>query len=132
MSLIINQFGDRTICIGGVGKLFFQDGFPISMSVQQLKSRNIDVSILHVVDECLKNGWPPKTVLQKVREDFEDVKQENFDLSQIEKFCNSSYEEQREMIFNYLFVSSSKDVIDGKNVSAIKIADQILIGALLK
>jgi hypothetical protein len=29
----IEVFGDRWICLKGVGKLFYQEGFPISMAV---------------------------------------------------------------------------------------------------
>lgn len=102
--LIDETFGDRQICISGIGRMFYQDGFPISMSVSILKSKNIECSMLHVADECLKNGWSAKTVINKLVTDFQDdIDHNDFDLNQLTTFCNASYEDQREMIFNYLF-----------------------------
>lgn len=104
--IVVEQFGDRLICIKGVGKLFYQDGFPISMAVSILKEKGVEVSIFHVADECMKNGWSAKTTINKLKADFDDdIDKNNFDLDELIKFCNSEYEEQREMIFNYLFKS---------------------------
>ena len=99
------MFGDRVICIKGIGKMFYQEGFPISLSISELKKKGIEVSIFHVADECLKNGWSPKTTINKLKADFdEDIDKENIiDFNQLEKFCNASYEDQREMIFDYFF-----------------------------
>lgn len=101
----------RQIIIRGVGKLFYQDGFPISMSISVLKKKGWEVSLFHVADECMKNGWSPKTTFNKLVADFEDDIDGNvWDKEQVRKFCYASYEEQREMIFNYLF----KDVEEAK------------------
>ncbi len=100
----IESFGNRNIAIKGVGKLFYESGFPISLTIQYLKERDIEVSILHVADECLKNNWSPKTVITKLVDDFSDGN-EKLDKEQLRIFCNSSYEEQREMLFVYLFVT---------------------------
>lgn len=40
----IEKFGDRMICIGGVGKLYYQDGMPIEISVMQLRDQGIEAS----------------------------------------------------------------------------------------
>lgn len=104
---LIEQIGDRKICLQGIGKLFYQDGFPISMSVEKLKDRGIEVSILHVADECLKNGWTAKTTFNKISADFEDdINKSTNDKGLLQKFCFASYEDQREMIFQYLFNDS--------------------------
>lgn len=96
----------RAICIKGIGELFYQDGFPISMSVFLLKQEGIEVSILHVADECLKNGWSLKTTLNKITADFEEgIHGDKIDEGLLRQFCYSSYEEQRSLIFNYLFKS---------------------------
>jgi hypothetical protein len=114
---LIEEFDGKKICLKGVGKLFYQEGFPISMAISELKKENIHVSILHVADECLKNGWSPKTTFNKIKSDFEeDIDKSNkFDMKVLEEFCYSSYEDQREMIFKYLFDSSSKEAIEQKN-----------------
>lgn len=108
---LIDKFGDRVIYIRGIGKMFYQDGFPISLSVSTLKEKGIEVSILHVADECMKNGWSSKTTINKLKADFEDdIDKNNFDLESLEKFCNSCYEDQREMLFDYLFQISINNV----------------------
>ena len=94
----------RKIIIRGIGRLFYESGFPISMSLQEAKSRGMEISILHAADECLNNGWSPKTVVNKFKADFEDdMNSGAINLEHLEKFCNSSYDEQRGMIFEYLF-----------------------------
>lgn len=109
---VVESINNNLICIKGIGKMFYQDGFPISMAVDYLKSKCIKVSILHVADECLKNGWPPETVIKKFKEDFNDSGNDNtLDIDLLRRFCNSSYEDQREMIFNYLF-NSKEDAIN--------------------
>lgn len=113
---LIEKIGDRTICLKGIGKMFFQEGFPISMAVSVLKKKGIEVSIIHVADECLKNGWSPKTTFNKLKVDFEDDTENNtYDLKLLKTFCNSSYDEQRELIFQYLFNTSTDDVRNNKN-----------------
>lgn len=100
----IEEIEGRKICIGGIGKLFYQDGFPISLSVSKFKSKGIEVSILHVADECLKNGWSAKTTLNKLKADLsDDIDGNIYDIPLLEKFIYSTYEEQREVIFQYLF-----------------------------
>lgn len=102
--LKVEQFGDRWICIGGVGKMFYQDGFPISMSISELKKKGIEVSIYHVADECLKHGWSAKTTISKIKADLvDDIDKNSVSVEDLELFCNSDYETQREMIFQYLF-----------------------------
>jgi hypothetical protein len=101
------EIGDRKIVIDGIGKRFYQDGFPISMAVDICRNQGLKVSILHAADECLKNGWSAKTVLTRFRNDFADVG-EKLDMGTLVAFCNASYEDQREMIFQYLFNDSEQ------------------------
>lgn len=110
--ITIELFGDRMIAIKGIGKMFFQDGFPISMSISELKKQNVEVSIFHVADECLKNGWSANTTYNKLKADFEDdIDGNEYDLELLKQFCNSDYDSQREMIFQYLF-NNEKQVYD--------------------
>jgi alanyl-tRNA synthetase len=101
--VVIEEIAGKKICVKGIGKLFYEQGLPISMVTEVLKSKGIEVSVLHVADECLKNGWSAKTTNSKLVEDFQDSLDGNLNKSQLEKFCYAAYEEQREMIFNYLF-----------------------------
>lgn len=110
---LIETFGDRKILLKGLGKLFFQEGFPISVAITELKKMDIEVSILHVADECLKHGWSPKTTISKIAEDF-TYGTEPVNIEQLKSFCNAKYEDQREMIFQDLFKAPSSDMRDGK------------------
>ena len=112
MDLLIQKFGDRLICLKGVGKLFYQDGFPISISISELKKKGIEVSILHVADECLKNGWSAKTTFNNLKTDMEeDIDRNAYDISLLKSFCYADYERQREMIFEYLFNNSKEEAM---------------------
>lgn len=100
--------GDRNVCLKGIGKMFFQDGFPISMAITELKKKGIEVSIFHVADECIKNGWSAKTTFNKLAADFEDdIDNNKIDMVSLKTFCYADYETQREMIFQYLWGSPS-------------------------
>lgn len=93
--------GDRSICISGIGKMFYQDGFPIEISVAHLKDKGIEVSLFHVADELLKNGWNAKSVISRFSEEFGEHKKD------IEAFCLATYEEQRKIIYEYLYPSDT-------------------------
>lgn len=113
---IIN-INNKDICIRGVGRLFYQEGFPVSMSIIEFKKKNVEVSMLHVASECMNNGWSGKTTYNKLLADFEeDISDNKFDLESLYKFCFSEYEDQREMLFQYLFNSSSNEIINTKPV----------------
>lgn len=108
---IVDYINGRYICIKGIGKLFYQDGLPISISIAELKEKNIEVSLLHVADECLKVGWSAKTTFNKLKTDvLEDIESNNINLDLLEQFCYAEYEAQREMIFQYLFGCESKNI----------------------
>lgn len=116
MDFLIEKFGDRYICIKGVGKMFYENGLPISISISELKKKNIEVSIFHIADECLKNGWSAKTTYNKIKSDLEDdIENNTYDYDILKKFCFSEYEDQREIIFKYLFGIPTDDV--RKNIS---------------
>lgn len=115
------MIGDRKIIIKGVGKLFYQMGFPISMSILKAKEMGSEVSILHVAKECLKHGWSESTVLRKLKEEFaDDPNKTKYNAEELEKFLYSSYDEQREMIFQYLFECSTDDVRSGINTKPLE------------
>ena len=126
--LITTIINNKEICIKGVGKLFYESGFPISITVSELKKKNIEVSILHVADECLKNGWSAKTTFNKLKTDFEeDIEKNEYDLQLLEKFCNSTYEEQRELIFQSLFETTTNNVRNKINIEPLKWLKENLI-----
>lgn len=123
---LIVTFGKEKICLKGVGKSFYQDGFPISMSVSELKKLGIKVSLLHIIEEFWDNGWSWKTIENKLRAEIEEDidKILDIDFEYLHSFYNcleqpyrstGGYEKSREMIFQYLFKTSSDSVRFGKN-----------------
>lgn len=104
-NLKIITIDNRVIVIGGIGRMFYENGFPISIAVSELAKHGYEVSLLHAADECIKNGWSPETTARKLKDDFADFldKKESIDISLLETFCYSSYDVQRKMIFKYLF-----------------------------
>ena len=107
MKLEIQKIGERKIIISGIGKLFYQKGLPISISIKKCMSNGYEVSLLHVADELLKHGWSSKTVFSKIREDLGDSG-DSFDIESIRLFCFASYEDQREIIFKSLFKTKTE------------------------
>lgn len=100
---------NRIICVAGIGKLFYEQGFPISLAVAELKKQDIEVSMLHVADELLKNEWKPQTVLIRIETDFQDsiLGEDKIDISVLKEFVYAIYERQRELIFDYLWGTHS-------------------------
>lgn len=123
MSLKITQIDKRKIVIGGIGKMLYQDGFPLSMAVSELKGKGLEISCLHMVEEFWDNGWSWQTIERKLRGEIEDCiagEKIDIDFVQLELFyrcldqprrSNGGYEESREIIFQYLFCEKSSDVI---------------------
>jgi hypothetical protein len=120
----IIDIGNRRIAVKGIGKLFYQEGFPISMAISELSKDGVEVSLLHVADECMRNGWSAKTTINKLKGELDiDIEgsMKDVDWETVEKFCllgdqpalsNGGYEEQREMIYQFLFGSPSSKVTD--------------------
>ena len=106
--------------------MFYQEGFPISIAVSEFKKKGIEVSLLHIIEEFWNNGWSWKTVEMKLRGELEEDIDKSLviDFDYLQNFYNcleqprrknGGYEESREMIFQYLFGSSTDDVRSGKN-----------------
>ena len=105
-NLLIENINGVDIVLKGIGKFFFQDGFPISMSISIFREKNIKVSLYHIASECMQNGWSSKTTFNKLMDEIaDDIDGNTYDItiSELEKFCYASYEKQREIIFDYLF-----------------------------
>lgn len=50
------EIDGRKIVIRGIGKSFYQDGFPIAMAVSMFLAKGFSVSLFHLADELLKNA----------------------------------------------------------------------------
>lgn len=121
----IGYFGNRIICYGGVGRFFYQDGIPISLTVSEFEKLGIEVSFFHVIEEFWENGWSWKTIEMKLRgeidEDIDKILTLDFDELKIfydrleqPRRKNGGYEESREMIFKFLFGVSTDEVRKGR------------------
>lgn len=107
------EIGNRIIVIKGIGKMFYQEGFPLSLAITMFSEKGMEVSLFHVADELIKTGdfginkRGESTAFKRLSESLSetingDVKPKT-SIQELEKFCFSSYEDQREMIFKYLF-----------------------------
>lgn len=109
MKLETYKIGERNICLKGIGKMFYETGYPISMAIDEARKKGYEVSIMHIADECLKNGWSPKTTYNKLKSEFEDdTEKKSYDIEKLKDFCFADYEKQREMMFDYLFVNQGE------------------------
>lgn len=98
------EINGQRIVIKGIGQSFYENGYPVCAGVDDAVNNGCTkVSMMHVADELLKNGFSPKAVVNKLKEEKSLDIQNNMDISGVEKFCHSSYEDQREQIFKYLF-----------------------------
>lgn len=115
MELRVETIGDKTYVLEGIGRMFYQDGYPIPMAVNNCREKGWTVSYLHLAKELL-NEWTPKTVVAKLKGEFQDTIEgdEKPDFELIEKFCNSEWEDRCEMIFQYLFGYTTDDIRSGE------------------
>lgn len=116
------KFYDRIVAIRGIGQLFYQDGFPISMAIDELSHKGIEVSLYHVANECMDNGWSADTTIRKLKGETDiDINHSMAGVrwDSLVEFCqcleqplraNGGYERSREIIFEYLFMRTHNDM----------------------
>ena len=121
--IVAMNFGTRINAIRGIGQLFYQEGFPISMAIDELSRRGIEVSLYHVANECMDNGWSADTTIRKLKGETDiDINRSmdgiNWEL--LVEFCrcldqplrgSGGYERSREIIFEYLFQHPYADAL---------------------
>jgi hypothetical protein len=118
----IEKFGERLICIGGIGHMFHQHGFPLGMSAKELQKKGIELSWFHVIKELYFQYTENDRLYNKIKHEIEDSSVEGIsvDLKEIERFIYADTETQREMIFDFLFkgdVKLQKDFLIYKSLS---------------
>lgn len=118
------SIGNRTIVIKGVARSFYEGGFPISISIEEFSKVGMEVSLLHLAEQCWENGWSTETILKKFKGECDlDINGvlNGIDWNVLTEFCNcleqpnrseGGYEKSREMIFEYLFNQSSQSAKD--------------------
>lgn len=97
------EIGGTSIVIKGIGRAFYSGGFPIALGIDNAIKLGYEVSMFHLADELLKNGWSAKTVIRKLKEEKDLDINGNMNMEGVEEFCMKEYEEQRAMIFDYLW-----------------------------
>lgn len=123
--------GDRKVIVGGIGKLFYESGFPIHISVDIAKDKGYEVSLLHIADELYKNGWKKRAIINTLKQDFEWCEQSISDfidagmsgelregmplIGQEWIYSKNGYEAQREILFQSLFGYESKEAMVNKS-----------------
>lgn len=100
----IIEVGKRKIAVKGIGRFFYESGFPIGIAITELAKKDIEVSIFHVADECMRNGWSGESAYTRLKHELSDCLEiDKKKLRLLEDFCRSTYERQRQLIFEYLF-----------------------------
>lgn len=128
----IAVIGNEQVVVGGIGKFFYENGFPIHISVDILKEKGYKVSVLHIADELYKNGWKPRAIINALSQDFEgyeeiitefinaamsgELQETPPPIGQEWIYSKYGYEAQREILFNSLFGFSSKESMDKKEL----------------
>lgn len=100
--IVVENINGREIAIKGVGKLFYQEGVPLEISADILFEKGVEISWLHIADELLKNGWSNKRVYNTLSHILLYSKYES-NIPLLKEFIYKEYNEQRDMIFNFLF-----------------------------
>lgn len=101
----IETIGNKLICLGGLGKFYYESGLPIDIQIDLLKEKypNIEISHLHLARELMRNGWPDKRIVNTI-----EVVLCTDKAKQVETFCALEWEDQNEMIFDYLLFDGDK------------------------
>lgn len=114
----VELINGRKVLLKGVGKLFYESGYPISMAISGLAEKGVEVSLLHLADELIKSGSFPfdkrgvcsayKKIVGELDDSIQGDSKPTTTKEDLYKFCHANYEDQREMIFQYLFGTPSK------------------------
>lgn len=121
MDIKIINIGNRRVCVSGIGKMFYQDGFPISMAISVLAESGIEVSLYHVFDELSRSGGFPITkrgedraltaIISSINDRIQGENAGEITEDELTRYSKMNYEDQREEIFQYLFGMPSNDAI---------------------
>ena len=99
----------KRIIVRGIGRMYFESGLPIGIAAQEAEQMGYVVSWLHVADDLQKNGMDSAAIIAKLSEEAKLSNLSNPpDMDAVAAFVSLPYEEQRTMIFEYLF--GSKEV----------------------
>lgn len=128
---IIQEINGMPTILCGIGRMFYEDGFPIHISVDILKDKGYAVSVLHIADELYKNGWKKRSIVNTLSQDFEGCEklvsdfvdagmsgEKRTDKPPIGRewiYSQNGYEEQREMLFRSLYGFPSIEAINNKD-----------------
>lgn len=98
----IIKIDDERWVLGGLYKTYQETGLPIGIQIDTAIKEGLNVSILHLADEMLKE-MPIERAERTIKEES-GLSNFDFDLDEVREFLHASYEDQREMIFQNLFV----------------------------
>jgi len=107
---IFRNENNESIIVRGLGRFIFEQGLPLSIMIDELKMRgNLKISFLHLADELMRNGWSGhKTISYLKNETFIE------DFKPLQEFCDASFEDQRTLLFKFLFGEDPKEIIRAK------------------
>ena len=100
MKLQYGQRQGKMVISSGIAKYYSEYGMPLAALQKSAETRGQTISWLNVTDEFLKLGFSKKTILSAFSE-LSIFRAEICDITEIEAFVNSSYSEQRKMLYAF-------------------------------
>ena len=83
---IVGKTKEGVLVVSGLGKLYFQEGLPLSVVFDQCKERNILPSWIHLFKELSDNGMKKDRILHLLNEQVYDSYGKEF-RDHVVKFC---------------------------------------------
>lgn len=78
---IVGKTIDGNLVVSGLGKLYFQEGIPLSVMFDSLKTKSIQPSFKHLYDELKYNGMKHERIIHLLNENvFESYGKEYRDV----------------------------------------------------
>ena len=90
--IIVGKTQDGIIVVAGLGKLYFQEGIPLSIIFDGLKSKNILPSFKHLYSELRENGMKHERIIHLLNENVFESYGKQFRDVVISKLTNPSHE----------------------------------------
>ena len=72
MLKVVGKTSENKLVVGGLFELFDTKGLPLTVSFALCQNKGFIPSIPTFIDSALKTGWKDKTVLNRMKEAYQD------------------------------------------------------------